>query len=166
MSKEKEEWKDIEGYEGLYQVSDWGRVRSLKILVPQPINSYKHLKVQLCTNYNSQLKLVHKLVAEAFIPNPNKYGVVHHIDHNPQNNKVENLIWMDRLEHSLLHGLEKSNKTDQIDPITREVIHCWKSANEAAKTLGIHKEGISMCCNGKSKTYKGYIWKKVMTFTC
>lgn len=97
----EEIWKDIKGYEGLYQVSTLGRVKSIsygkeKILVLTPrtgSNKRKEVKVTLCKNGKRKYFLVHRLVAEAFIPNPNNVPQVNHKDENSINNIVTNLEW-------------------------------------------------------------------------
>lgn len=121
-----EEWKDIEGYEGIYQVSNEGRVKSLerdivvsnklfgyqirhlneKTVKPK-INSNDRFQVRLWKNGIKEQKQIHIIVAEAFIPNPNGYTVVHHKDHNPHNNKVDNLEWMAIEVHSSMHSTER-----------------------------------------------------------
>lgn len=97
-----EEWRDIKGYEGIYQVSNLGRVKSLgngkkrkeKILKQQKTGRWKnYYKVILFKNGIPKTKKIHRLVAEAFIPNPNNYPCVNHKDENPSNNFVENLEW-------------------------------------------------------------------------
>ena len=125
-----EEWRDIEGYEGLYQVSNEGRVKSLerdievmnilfgsqirhlkeKYIKPK-VNSSNRLQVRLWKDGVKEQKQIHVIVAEAFIPNPNECDVVHHIDHNPQNNSVDNLIWMTKEEHSAMHSTERCRDT-------------------------------------------------------
>lgn len=92
----KEVWKDIKGYEGLYQVSNLGNVKSLKfnkekILIPLFDKNY--LFIQLWKNGKYKRYKVHRLVAEAFIPNTNEYSCVNHKDENKQNNCVDNLEW-------------------------------------------------------------------------
>lgn len=112
MEQSKEEWRDVVGYEGLYQVSNMGRVRSLtrtilrskKYGVGMPRTYYAkekpliknrtgYYKVNLCKNGIHKQPLVHQLVARAFIPNPNNYHFVNHLDCNRINNNVENLEW-------------------------------------------------------------------------
>lgn len=104
-------WKDIEGYEGLYQVSNYGRIKSLarKVFVSNPhFTGYRHTKEKILkqgitgmgyefvilrkNNKNHQI-YIHRLVAEAFIPNPNNFPEVNHKDENPKNNHVNNLEW-------------------------------------------------------------------------
>ncbi len=95
----KEIWKDIEGYEGLYQVSNLGDVRSLKyaggnkvkILKQGNVNGYK--RVSLHKNNKQKNYFVHRLVAMTFIPNPNNLPLVNHKDENKTNNSVDNLEW-------------------------------------------------------------------------
>ena len=100
-------WKDIEGYEGLYQVSNKGRIKSLnridsrghkvneKILSSKP-NNKGYLRVHLYKNGKRKPFSVHRLVAIAFIPNPNNLLEVNHKDENKENNTVDNLEWCDR----------------------------------------------------------------------
>ena len=101
----KEIWKDIEGYVGLYQISNLGRVKSLEktkkwgvanLTLPEKILkplTEKYCRVRLAKNKKSSFILIHRLVAMHFIPNPNNYPIVMHIDDNPKNNRVDNLRW-------------------------------------------------------------------------
>lgn len=93
-------WKDIEGYEGKYQVSNLGNVRSLRFRnqnfskdLTQKTNNKGYKVVNLTDNSKNKPALVHRLVAMAFIDNPNNFPVVNHKDENPQNNHVDNLEW-------------------------------------------------------------------------
>ena len=124
-----ENWKDIKGYEGFYQVSNLGRVRSLerdvfnprgtvirhieeKILVPA-LNSTGYLNVVLCKKGKRKTMKVHRLVAEAFIPNPENKPQVNHIDEVKTNNAVENLEWAtvkENTEYSEKFGMMKRDK--------------------------------------------------------
>lgn len=120
--EDKEIWKDIEGFEGFYQVSNFGRVRSLggwcgtsKRKARIRKLNYTHdgyLKLRLMYKGKDITCRVHRLVADAFIPNPNNYETVNHIDGNKENNKVENLEWCDRgyqMEHAYKLKLKISN---------------------------------------------------------
>ena len=94
-----EEWKDVKNYEGLYQVSNFGRLKSLKYgkerILKANKDRYGYLFVRLCKDVKPKMCLIHRLVAEAFIPNPDNLPTVDHIDRNPLNNTVENLRWAD-----------------------------------------------------------------------
>ena len=176
-------WKDIERYEGYYQVNNYGSVRSLNRVIEtisgkrryksrllSQIRHGDYLHVLLKKNGIGDWYEVHQLVAQAFIPNPYGYTVVHHIDHNPSNNKVENLMWVSKEEHDTIHAKKirrkgigrKGKRVDQIDKVTGEVLHQWKSAIEASRELGYDQGAIFKCCSKKyssHKTYKNYIWK-------
>ena len=166
-------WKDIEGKEGKFQVSNKGRIKSLerivirsngrlfhvreKILKPVVGNECGHLQVDLGNSRVHEMKHIHKIVAKAFIPNQNGYTVVHHIDHNPTNNCVENLVWMSDEEHKRLHGEERAKTVYQYT-LDGKLVRVWKNASEAARELGFSQGNICACCNGKYKQAYGYIW--------
>ena len=171
MSKLKEEWKPIKGYEGLYEVSDWGRVKSLErdyivgnnavrhqdVIILKPWkNGDGYLHVLLSKNGKRKTFKIHRFVAEAFIPNPNNYEVVHHKDHNKLNNKVENLEWKDRDEHDNEHGVEKGKQVYQYT-LDGVLIRIWQSAMECDR-CGFNHSHIIDCCNGKRKTSNGHKW--------
>ena len=127
MSKDNEVWKDIKGYEGLYQVSNLGKIRSLrcwtgriylvrnKILNPSR-NQKGYLQVQLCKNGKRKQCLVHRVVAEIFIPHfDEKQDIVNHIDGNKLNNIVENLEWCTQkqnVQHAIRNNLFKTHKNN------------------------------------------------------
>ena len=164
-------WKNIEGYEN-YQISNYGRVKSLwynreKILKSEIIRG-GYLRVCLCQDGKKTMKLVHRLVAEAFLENPQNLPEVNHKDECKTNNQVSNLEWCDR-KYNNNYGKKKqkigeytrkrcSKRVDQIDAVSGEVVRQWESTNEAGRN-GYSQSHVSACARGLQKTYKGYIWK-------
>lgn len=172
-------WKDIKGYEGIYQVSSEGRVRSLdrigergyrykgKILTPRPNKRGYMWVVLVGKNY-----AVHRLVAQTFIPNPNNYPIVNHKDENPSNNCVENLEWCDA-KYNCNYGTANKRRGetlgyDKDNPYSKSVLQYtkegvlikkWDSQAEAARQLGVRQGNISSCCMGLRCTAYGFIWK-------
>ena len=169
----KEYWKPVVGYEGHYQVSNFGRVKSIKfgkeIILKQRqcMNGYK--LVTLYKDGKGKIILVHRLVAQAFIPNPDNLPEVNHKDENKTNNVVTNLEWCDRLynvrygtgierqKKKQLNNIKKSKPVLQYD-LEGNFIKEWKSISECGRN-GFHIFCISSCCNGKQKTHKGFIWR-------
>lgn len=173
-----EHWKDIKGFEGLYQVSDFGRVKSLNY---NHTNESRILKTRkqrngyLLVNLNKKGKsyffLVHRLVAEAFIPNLDNLPQVNHIDEDKTNNRVENLEWKspkDNCNHGTRN--ERSAKTRTNGKLSKQVLQYtkngefvkeWVSLSEIERKLGYNKSAISKVCLGNTrlKSYKGYIWR-------
>lgn len=172
----QEIWKDIEGYEGLYQVSNFGRVKSLnkyhhkreQILKPN-LKSDGYYETSLSKNSKPKWVRTHRLVAQAFIPNPENKPQINHKDGNKLNNCIENLEWVtnkENIDHAIAMGLEKLNghenpnakPVDQYD-LDGNFIRHWKCIKYASEELKIHQSKISMVCNNHSKTAGGYIWK-------
>ena len=162
-------WKDIKGYEGLYQVSNYGRVKSftrntirthiLKCNVKK--NGYIYI-----TLYNNGYKYyrLHRLVAETFIPNPNNYPCINHKDENKQNNKIDNLEWC-TWKYNANYGTRNQRvinkhikKVCQYD-LNENCIKIWDSLSSIGEELGYCISHISQCCNGKRYTAHKYIWK-------
>lgn len=163
-------WKDITGYEGRYQVSNEGRVRSLpvksttryyggKVLVQMTDNiGYK------VVNLSRKTYKVHRLVAAAFVDNPNNYPHVNHIDEDKTNNSASNLEWCTP-EHNNNHGTRNKRisqnagrKVVQYDMQGNE-IRTWDSIAKAAKHYGVARTTICGCCAGRQHTSCGYIWR-------
>lgn len=159
-----ETWKSIVGYEGLYEVSDFGRVRSLqsgrwhnrqKILKPRD-NGYGYLQVILCRDGIHKHMRVHRLVAEAFVPNPNNLETVNHRDENKHNNSSSNLEWMTRGDNKRY----SANKPVQMfDKSTNELLAEFPSIMEAKRVTEIHQGHICSCCHGKLNTAGGFKWR-------
>ena len=183
---EKEIWKDIEEFEG-YQVSNHGRVRSLERIVTdisrsklgRKIIRNRHMKGNiikpcLCWGYHKVVmhyknRFVHRLVAKAFIPNPNNFPFVNHKDENPLNNHVSNLEWCTN-KYNLAYGTTKTREiqTKIQRGLLRQVVQCDIAGNEiqtfascydAARQLGIPVTSIRETCHGRRKAARGFIFK-------
>ena len=170
-------YKDIEGYEGLYKISNQGRVLSLgngnsnnskeRILKPlKHKNGY--LKVILSKQGKIKNYLIHRLVCEAFLPNPNNLSEINHRDEDKTNNFIQNLEWCTR-EYNSNYGTrtERTRLLNTNHPNTSKKVMCvetgliYPSTNEVQRQTGFSKSSISMCCNGKQKTCSGFHWKYV-----
>lgn len=171
-------WKDIEGFEGYYQISSLGRIKSLERIViragkPMHIKS-RILKPYINGGYHQFLlrkngksfdAWAHREVAKAFIPNPNNLPCVNHKDENPSNNCVDNLEWCTSGYNLSYNNLAKRRAESKRLPILQysksgEFIREWSHAREAAEVLGINKRAIYNCCQGRTRTSGGYIWKR------
>ena len=171
----KEIWKDIEGFEGKYQISNMGRVKSLERIdnnnhpVKEKImksvkDSGGYLQVKLYKDGKYKSYLIHRLVASAFIPNPNNFFEVNHIDENKTDNRVDNLEWCDS-KYNMNYGTRTKRASAScrktILQFTKDgkLVRKWDSATQVERELGFHNSGICMCCKGKQKTCGGYRWK-------
>ena len=159
-----ENWKAIAGYEGLYEVSDLGRVKSLKygkenILKPGK-DTGSYLKVSLCKDGHVKTARIHRLVADAFIPNPNNLETVNHKDEDKTNNAACNLEWMSLTDNVAYSQPQWAKRSVQMfDKKTGELLATFPSACEADRVTGIYYSNISKCCSGKLKSAGGYIWR-------
>lgn len=188
-----EEWRDIKGYEGYYQVSNEGRIKGMKRTIISSIGIIRRVKesirktikdkngylsVQLCKDGKAQCFFIHRLVATAFLPNPNNYPVVNHKDENPSNNFVwvnsdgsvdperSNLEWCDSSYNNTYGSrIEKVNKKTSKKVLQYSLqgilLKEYQSVSEAARELGFNHQLISACCRGYNDitTAYGYIWK-------
>lgn len=175
-----EEWKDVPEYEGLYQVSNLGKIRRNGRAKTFRVDWRGYLTVWLCKNSIQKNYKVHRLVAAAFIPNPENKRTVNHIDGNKQNNHVENLEWATHSEniiHANATGLRivtdaqreaasRNGKKTCEQNRRRTAVFCTKdgimlefeSAHAGARFVGGVPSPIIRCCKGKKKQYKGYEW--------
>ena len=162
----KEIFKDIKNYEGLYQVSNLGRVYSVrtnKFLKQFMVQNY--LQVQFCVNQKVKDKKVHRLVAEAFIQNENNLPCINHKDENTKNNCVDNLEWCSYKYNNNYgtmqqRGHEKLSKPILMLDLQGNVLQEFCSINKAARYLGKKIGGnFKKCCEDFNKTAYGYKWK-------
>ncbi len=202
----EEKWKNIKGYKGLYKVSNLGQVKSMgrktimkdgvhrdysEKILKQGKNNRGYCKLELYNEYSEKrTHLVHRLVAEAFIPNPDNKEQVNHKNGIKHDNVVTNLEWMNQEEnmlHAYTNGIRKPakyehseeakikmkekrvgktpfiKKVNQIDPITNEILNTFKSTREAADFVGCHETSISEVCRKKKGrlTTKGFKWEYI-----
>ena len=167
----QEIWKPVVGWEGIYEVSNLGKVRNMYgvILIGWKTKDYHY--ISLSKNGKNKKYRVHRLVAQAFIPNPKNLPVVNHIDENKLNNCVDNLEWCTQEENVCKYfGTKPKIKKPKIKdyhiakPILQldkngNFIKKWKSMMEIERNLNIKSGNISLCCNGKKPSAKGYIWR-------
>ena len=150
--------KDIKGYEGLYAITPEGEVWSYKkkmFLVPR--NSKGYLRVKLCRDGQKKWYRVHRLVAEAYIPNPENLPQINHKDENKTNNCLQNLEWCDA-KYNSNYGTrnEKFKKPVLQYDLNGNFIKEWPSATDVGKEAN---DNICKCLKGKQKSAYGFIWK-------
>lgn len=172
-----EVWRPVVGYEGLYEVSNKGVVCSTDRTInnrhyPGKVLAIKYLKgypaVHLCDHqHRAKHKTIHRIVAEAFLPNPDNLPEVNHKDENPKNNCVENLEWCTQI-YNIRYGtgVERSAayKRKRISKYTKsgEFVASYSSLFEASKSIGKMRNGtglISTAARGIKRTAYGFVWK-------
>ncbi len=174
MIEEKtEEWRDVVGYEGLYMVSNIGNVKSLQRTAKskngsirtvseklRKINKNKSGYIMVILNKEGKRKgiKIHRLVAQAFLPNPENLPQVNHKDENKSNNCVENLEWCTQ-EYNNKYGTRTERTSKKVKCLETGVI--YPSTIEIQRNLGFSSANISKCCRGKVKSCCGYHWQYV-----
>lgn len=182
---ENEIWKDIEGYEGLYQISNLGRVKSLNYnrtnqekILKQIKDRGGYFKVNLWKNGNQKTYQVHRLVANAFIDNPNNHPTVNHINEDKTDNRVYNLEWMD-MSQQQRHGTCQQRRVastnykeigrKNAEKLSKQVyqyskdlklIKIWESTMECGRN-GYNQGSVAACCRGERRLHKGFIWSYI-----
>lgn len=155
-----EEWKDINGYEGLYKVSNLGRVKSKtgRIRKTTLTNSGYELVV-LYNKCKSKGLSVHRLVAEAFIQNPDNKPQVNHIDENKENNMVSNLEWVTAKEN-INHGTARERMSNKVRCVLNDDYIIFDSLTECAKYLNITVASVSYCIKHNKPNKNGILFYK------
>lgn len=158
-------WKPISGYEGLYEVSDKGEIKSLRsnygkqITLKQCVGSSGYLLVTLCNNGKQKTVNVHRIVAQEFVPNPSNLPCVNHRDENRRNNNASNLEWCSYYQNNIYgQRLTKSALKRGKPVICIETKKVYPSASAAQREVGIHQSKISACCIGKRKSAGKLHW--------
>ena len=152
----KEIWKDVEGYEGLYQISNLGKVRNKNQLIKSFPDKLGYRNVFLFKSNKKQTKKLHRLVAQAFIENPNNYPIINHKNGIKNDNRIENLEWTTYKNNSIYavkNGLIKTKKV-----MCLETHKIYESIKEASKEVGVFDGHITKVCKGQRKTTGGFHW--------
>lgn len=174
MIEGTEVWKDVFGFEGIYQVSNLGHVRSIAREVTNNVATYfvnekilkdsksanGYLKVDLYANGKRKTCYVHRLVAQAFLPNPEELTYVNHKNEVKADNRLSNLEWCTAQYNNEYSDIYSSQRRRVLQlSKNMSVINTYASQSEAERKTGISQGDISKCCLGKRKTAGGYIWK-------
>lgn len=154
--------KDIKGYEGLYAVTSCGRVWSYKRqrFMNGSDNGHGYLFVYLRKDGKSKMHKVHRLVAEAYLDNPNNLPIVDHKDNNKYNNCADNLQWVTASENTSKDRV-KGAPRKRVPILCVELNKVYPNQKAAAADIGINRQGIVNCLAGKQKTAGGYHWQRV-----
>lgn len=171
-------WKELKGYEGLYEISNFGKVRSIERIddrgrklksktLATRTNNMGYEYISLNSSGIRKTYRLHRLVAMTFIENPNKFSEVNHKDENKLNNKADNLEWCSRI-YNANYGTLKARSVEKRKGKGKKVIQYtidgillkeFNTLLEASKSVSGKATNISACCKGKYKTSYGYKWK-------
>ena len=166
-----EEWKPIQGYEGIYEISNYGRIKSIarsgnnRTLKDRIMKQHKgktgYKQVRLCKDNHTKLWKVHVLIARAFIENHCNLPIVNHKDGNKENNEISNLEWCTyshNIKHAYDFGLRKMSKITQ-RKTDGTMVKVWRCMSEASRETGINLSHICDCCNKKRAQAGGFLWR-------
>lgn len=167
----KEIWRDIEGFGDCYQVSNRGIVKSLKFGKERIMKAKKdkgYLRVGLRKDGKQKFYMVHRLVALAFLPNPENLPEINHIDEDKTNNRVENLEWCSA-KYNTNYGSRTKKATESNtnhQNMSKKVLcvetgKIYPSAHQVERDLGFLNGNISAACNGKYKQAYGFHWRYI-----
>lgn len=169
-------WKDIPAYEGLYQVSNLGKIKSFRqsskfgrqpeYILKNSLADNGYYQVTLYNGISRKKFQVHRLVASVFIPNPNNLPQINHKDENPANNCADNLEWCTAAYNNaygtakLRSKITRSKMVEQLLP-SGQFIARYVCASIAEEITGIPRHLIQQCCNHSSESAYGYLWRYV-----
>lgn len=163
----EEIWKDIEGFNGIYQVSNHGRIfggRFKKIMKQKLNKGYRMINLTYPNGIQKTFQ-VHRLVAQHFIENKENKPFINHIDENKENNKFENLEWVtpkENMEHGTVVERIRKNRFRKVAQIENgKIVKEFESMSEAARCFEIQIERISECCKGNLNSWRGLKFKFV-----
>lgn len=180
----QEEWRDIKGYEGYYQVSNLGKVRSVdritkanqsgvrfvkgKVIKSHTTTTSKYQYVDLRKNGKRKHFSVHRLVAQAFVPNPDNFPQVNHINENIYDNRSENLEWCTQKYNNNYGSHSKKQQEARTSVKTcvvqmndkKEILGIYCSQWEATRKTGTRQSSISSVLSGRAKTANGFYWRR------
>ena len=156
------DWRDIENYEGLYKVNEYGDVLSIgyekKKLLKPLLSNCGYLRVELYKNGIRKFHSVHRLVATAFCEGAEDFEEVNHVDEDKTNNHYSNLEWCTR-EYNNNYGTRTEKSSVKVRCVELNMI--FNSISEAGRYVKTNSSHISACCRGKRKTTGGYHWEYV-----
>ena len=155
-----ESWRDIPGWEGLYQVSDQGRIRSIRVKIMKPFDAKGYKVATLHSGERRERHGVHRYVAEAFLPNPEGREQVNHKNGDRSDNRLDNLEWATCQENNLhrCRVLKGGGGRPERPVVCLTTGEWFPSITAAADATGAQLNKIILCCQGKRKTTKGLVW--------
>lgn len=163
----EEIWKDVVGYEDIYQVSNCGNIKRVETQHIKKLRlNQGYFNIMLYTHSKWKMCKVHRIVANAFILNPNNYPCVNHKDECKTNNHVDNLEWCDD-KYNSNYGTRNQRIADANGiPVVQktldgEFVHIYKSRIQAQRDTGISNTSIGSCINGKARSSGGYLWESI-----